>query len=122
MDADNGGIEDVFKSEQLRDALLVGCTHDVLRRALSFDFAVLENDHVLAQGEDLFPVVSDIQDRNRVQLIPPTQVFENARLGGSIECRERFIKQQKPGRGDESAREGHTLALSARNLGGMASQ
>ena len=91
-----------------------------MRRALGDDASGVEDQHALAQGENFFAAVSDIEDGNAVSLIPLAQIVDDLRLGRGIERGQRFVEQQNGGIGDERSGQSGALAFSPGNLSRVA--
>src|SRR5580693_7216595 len=71
------GVEYIFEAHELRDGFLHRRSHDFVGSALRDDASRFEDDHALAQGEDFFPAVSYIKNRNAVCMIPLTKVVDD---------------------------------------------
>ena len=91
-----------------------------MRRSVGDHAAVFEHKHTVAQSKDLFAVVSDVNDRNTVGRVPGSQILDDLRFGGRIECRHRFVEQQNAWIGHKGAGECHPLAFAARNFSWLA--
>jgi len=118
MFGDDGGIEDVFKTGELRDAQLSRSTEHLVRGTFAGDESLFEDDDVAGKGEDLGAIMGDIDDGNVVLGIPKFEVLKDMRLGAGIERGERFVEKKIAGRRSKSAGKGDTLALSAGDAGG----
>jgi hypothetical protein len=84
-----------------------------MRSSLREHVTPVENDDPLAQGEDLFPTVRDVEDRDAMGFVPGAQVVENAGFRGRIEGGQRLVKQQDAGIGDERTSERDALTFAA---------
>ena len=55
--------------------------------------SAVEDQHALAQCEDLLAAVGDVKDGNAVGLVPLAQVVKDYRYLGNVECGKRLIEK-----------------------------
>src|SRR5262250_241519 len=89
-----------------------------MRKSLRHDLSPVEDDDLIAQGEDLFAGVRHIDDGNAMGAVPLAKVVEDARLRRAVERSQRLIEQQRTGLGDQSTGERDALAFASGELGG----
>ena len=87
-----------------------------MRRALRDDSPVFENQHTLAESKNFLAAVGDIQNRNPMASVPSSQVFDNLRLGGSIQRGHWFVEQEHTRIGHQSASQRYPLTFASRDL------
>src|SRR5579871_1001073 len=107
------GIEEVLEAGKLRHKFLMRRVQYLVWRALSNQAPVFQHYRALAQGKNFAAIMSDIEDRNLVGLVPGTQVLQNSGLRGSVQPTERLIEQQQCRIPDQGAGERDALAFSA---------
>src|SRR5271165_5382058 len=113
MGADRRTLEYVFESGKLCHSFRLWPVQDIVRGALRHDPSRLQHNNVLAEGQYILVVVSDIENWNSAHRIPGPQVIHDARLGDGVERGERFVEQQDPWPPHQRASQCDALALSA---------
>ena len=78
--------------------------------------ARIERNDIFAQRKNLFALMSDVQNRNPMLVVPGAQVVQNLRFGHRIERGQRLIQQQHARIRDQRARQRRPLPLASRNL------
>ncbi len=118
MLGNDGGLEDVLETGELRDAQLSRSAEHLVRGTFAGDESLFKDDHVAGKREDLGAIVGDVDDGNVVFGIPKFEVFDDVRLGAGIECGERLVEKKIAGRRSKSTGESNSLALTAGDAGG----
>jgi len=89
------GVENVLEVCQLCDCFLLRSRRDhFVRRALSHDAPGIKHDYALAQGEDFFATMRDIENRNAVGLIPLAQIVDDRRLRCHVQRSQGLVQKQ----------------------------
>lgn len=88
------GIEDIFKTGELRHGLLKWSAQHLVRRALRYDAALIHQQHTFAQGHYFFAAMRDIQNRDAVNLIPAAEIVDDSCLGRCVQSGERFVEEK----------------------------
>src|SRR5690348_15698782 len=92
--ADDGGVEQVLKSRQLRDGRPAHSRHHLYRRSLCDDSASIQGDNAIAQSEKLTSIVSHVKNRNTVRSIPYAQILNDAFFRAHVQGRQRLIQEE----------------------------
>ncbi len=114
------GVENVFEADELRQRFAAWSGHDSVRSAVGDDAAIFEHEDAVAKSENLFAVVSDVNDGDGVGRVPGAEVVDDFRFGGGVERGQRLVEQQDTRVGHEGAGQSYSLPLAAGNLSGFA--
>ena len=80
------GLEDVLKPRQLGHHFLSWGGHHFVRGTLRGDSAVFEHDHPFAEREYLVAIMGDVDNRDRMLVIPGPQIVDDLRLPGRVQA------------------------------------
>ena len=116
MKGNHGAIENILEPGKVRDRFKPRSAHHFMRAPLRNDPARIQHNDFIAESEDFFAAVCDVENRDPMILVPLPKIGQNVRFGRTVQRGQRLIQQQGARLSHQGTRQRHTLTLTARNL------
>ena len=99
---------------------LPGLLVELARRGQLLQHAALEHRHPVAEGHGLGLVVGDVDGGDAQALLQPRDLGAHLPAQLGVEVRQRLVEEERVGLADDRATHRHALALTARQVAGLA--
>nr|GEX10615.1 hypothetical protein [Tanacetum cinerariifolium] len=122
FDAADGALEKAHlrRAEEPCDEQVGRVMIKLQRRPDLFDATAVEHDHLVGQGHGFDLIVGDVDHRCLQLLVQARQFQSGLNAQGSVKVGQRFIEQEDFRVAHDGATDGYALALTARQLLGLA--